>query len=109
DAINRSIHEAFKKAAELAPDRIEFTYRYAESFYHLDPPDWDAALKAWGALEEKAPTPVERETMRLHAANVLILQGKREHAQALLDTVTEEALQKQKEKLVAQLSEPVEK
>lgn len=109
DAINRSIHEAFKKAAELAPDRIEFTYRYAESFYHLDPPDWDAALKAWGALEEKAPTAVERETMRLHAANVLILQGKREHARALLDTVTEEALQKQKEKLVAQLSEPVEK
>ncbi len=109
EAIDRAIHEAFKKAAELAPDRIEFTYRHAESFYHLDPPDWDAALKAWGALEEKAPTAVERETMRLHAANVLILQGKPDHARALLATIREEALQKQKEKLVARLAETTEK
>lgn len=109
EAIDHAIHEAFKKAAELAPDRIEFTYRYAESFYHLDPPDWEAALKAWGALEEKAPTAVERETMRLHAANVLILQGKPDHARALLATIGEEALQKQKEKLVARLEETAEK
>lgn len=105
EAVDHAIHEAFRKAAELAPDRIEFTYRYAESFYHRDPPDWDAALKAWGALEEKAPTPIERETMRLHAANVLIKQGRHDHARALLDTITEEPLQKQKEKLVAQLAE----
>lgn len=105
DAINRAIHEAFRQAAELAPDRIEFTYRYAESFYDLESPDWDRALKAWGELEEKAPTPVERETMRLHAANILIRQGRREHARALLENVAEPALQKQKEKLVAQLAE----
>jgi outer membrane PBP1 activator LpoA protein len=75
----------------------------------MDPPDWDGALKAWGALEEKAPTAVERETMRLHAANVLIKQGKPDHARALLATVTEPALQKQKEKLVAELQPTVEK
>ncbi len=109
EAINHAIHEAFGHAAELAPDRIEFTYRYAESFYDMDPPDWDGALKAWGALEEKAPTAVERETMRLHAANVLIKQGKPDHAKALLATVTEPTLQKQKEKLVAQLQPSVEK
>jgi hypothetical protein len=45
------------QAAELAPDRIEFAYRYAEAFYDLEQPDWDAALKAWSALEEKATTP----------------------------------------------------
>ena len=42
------MHEAFRTAAELAPDRIEFTYRYAESFYDLEKPDWDGAFKAWG-------------------------------------------------------------
>jgi tetratricopeptide (TPR) repeat protein len=109
EAIDHAIHEAFRRAAELAPDRIEFTYRYAESFYDLDPPNWDAALKAWSELELKAPTAIERETMRLHAANVLIKQGKLEHARTLLNAVTEPTLAKQKEKLVAQLAPAVEK
>jgi len=105
-ALNKSMHAAFRRAAELAPDRIEFTYRYAESFYDLDPPDWDGALKAWAVLEEKAPTAVERETMRLHAAHVLIQQKRFVYARALLDSITEPPLQKQKEKLIAEL--PVE-
>jgi tetratricopeptide (TPR) repeat protein len=107
EAIDHAIHEAFRQAAELAPDRIEFTYRYAESFYDLDPPDWDAALKEWGKLEEKAPTPIERETMRLHAANILIKQGRADHARVVLDTVTQPELQKQKAKLLAELATPV--
>ena len=41
--------------------------------------------------------------MRLHAANILLKLGKRDHARALLDTVDEPKLQGQKEKLVAQL------
>lgn len=103
EALDKASHDAFKLAAELAPDRIEFTYRYGESFYDLDPPDWDGALKVWAALEEKAATPVERETMRLHAANVLIKQGKTDHARVVLSTVSEPSLQEQKQKLVAQL------
>ena len=103
EAIDHAIHEAFRQAAELAPDRIEFTYRYAESFYDLQPPDWDGALKEWAKLEEKAETPIERETMRLHAANVLIKQGKMDHARELLKTIEQTGLSKQKEKLVAQL------
>lgn len=104
EAIDHAIHEAFRQAAELAPDRIEFTYRYAESFYQLDPPDWDAALKEWSKLEEQAPTAIERETMRLHAANILIKQGRRDHARLVLDTVEQPELQAQKAKLVAQLT-----
>ena len=109
DALSHAMQEAFRQAAQLAPDRIEFTYRYAESFYDLENPDWDAALKAWNALEEKAPTELERQTMRLHVVNVLLKQGKAEHARVLLDTVTEPTLQGQKQKLVAQLPAPVEK
>jgi tetratricopeptide (TPR) repeat protein len=109
EAIDHSIHEAFRQAAELAPERIEFTYRYAESFYHLEPPDWDGALKAWSTLELKAPTSVERETMRLHTANVMIKQGKIDEARRVLDTITESALAKPKEKLVAQLNPAVDK
>jgi tetratricopeptide (TPR) repeat protein len=103
EGLNHAVHEAFRQAAELAPERIEFTYRYAESFYDLDPPDWDGALKQWSALEEKAATPLERETMRLHAANVLLKQGRTDHARIALSAVTEPSLQAQKQKLVAQL------
>jgi tetratricopeptide (TPR) repeat protein len=104
EALDGAMHHAFQRATELAPDRFEFAYRHAESFYDLEKPDWNAALKAWSALEEKAPTPIERQTMRLHAANICLKLGKRDHARALIETVDEPKLQGQKEKLVAQLS-----
>lgn len=104
EALDTAVHNAFKRAAELAPDRFEFAYRFAESFYDLEKPDWDSALKAWSALEEKAATPIERQTMRLHAANVLIKIGKLDHARALLETVDDPKLQGQKERLRPQLT-----
>jgi tetratricopeptide (TPR) repeat protein len=104
ETLDTAMHHAFKRASELAPDRFEFTYRFGESFYDLAMPDWEEALKVWNALEEKAPTAIERQTMRLHAANVSLKMGKREHATALLGTVDEPKLQGQKEKLVAQLA-----
>jgi tetratricopeptide (TPR) repeat protein len=109
DGLTHTMHEAFRQAAELAPDRIEFTYRYAESFYDLDPPDWDGALKAWSALEARAQSDLERQTMRLHAANVLAKQGQGDRARLLLDTVTEPALQAQRQKVVAELPAKAEK
>jgi len=109
DGLTHSMHEAFRQAAELAPDRIEFTYRYAESFYDLDPPDWDGALKAWNRLEAQAQTDLERQTMRLHAANVLVKQGEFARARLLLDTVTEPALSAQRQKVVAELPAKAEK
>src|SRR5204862_3878459 len=88
-SLDEAMHEGFKRAAELAPDRFEFAYRYAESFYDLEKPDWDGALKAWSGLEEKAPTAIERQTMRLHAVNICLKLGKRDHAKALLETIDE--------------------
>ncbi len=105
ETIDRTMLEAFAKAAALAPDRIEFTYRHAEAYYDLEKPDWEAALRAWAALEEKAENPIERETMRLHAAQVLIKQGHADRARLVLATVAEPALAAQKQKLVAQLED----
>jgi len=100
-ALDRSMHEGFRRAAELAPDRIEFTYRYAESFYDLANPDWAEAFKTWSQLEAKAQSELERQTMRLHEANVCFKEGKAEQARAILSTVTAPELQVQKQKLVA--------
>jgi hypothetical protein len=41
--------------------------------------------------------------MRLHAANILIKQGRTDHARLALAMVTAPELQAQKQKLVAQL------
>ncbi len=102
-ALDHSMHEAFRKASELAPDRFEFTYRYGESFYDMEEPDWPAALRVWESLEAKAQSEVERETMRLHQANVLLSMGKRDRALKVLDTVKDPACAVQKQKLIAKL------
>ncbi len=102
-ALDKAAQEAFRRAAELAPERIEFTYRYGESFYDLEQPDWPAALGWWRGLEQRVKPGLERQTVRLHEANVLQKQGKFSEARALLATVDEAALQKQKEKLAAQM------
>ncbi len=108
-AVDDAMFHAFQRAHELAPDRFEFAYRYAEAFNDLEKPDWNQALKLWSELEEKAPTPIERQVMRLQAANVCLKMGKPDHARALLESVDEPKLQEQKQKLVAQLGETPKK
>jgi tetratricopeptide (TPR) repeat protein len=94
----------FQRGAELAPDNFAYAYRAAEAYYDLAEPKWDAALAAWSALETKAQPGLEQQTIRLHAANVLIKMGRTDHARALLVTVTELALQKQKQTLLDELA-----
>jgi len=103
-SVDHAMHEAFRTAAELAPDRIEFTYRYAESFYDMKEPDWNAALGAWEGLEAHAKSEVERQTMRLHETNVLIKMGNTGQARRVLATVTLADLDAQKQRLAAQLA-----
>jgi tetratricopeptide (TPR) repeat protein len=102
-ALDHSMLEAFRRAAELAPDRIEYTYRYAYAFYDLDSPDWESALKAWRALESPAKPGLELQFLQLQEATVLLKQKKPDAARALLDAITEPKLAEQKQKLVVQL------
>jgi tetratricopeptide (TPR) repeat protein len=104
DSLDHSMQQAFKAAAQLAPDRIEFTYRYAESFYDMRDPDWAEALKAWSGLEARAQSDIERQTMRLHEANVLLNMGRNADAGKVLDTITDPKLDIQKQKLVARMA-----
>jgi tetratricopeptide (TPR) repeat protein len=102
--LDNAMLNAFRKASELAPNRIEFTYRYAEAFYDLETPDWAGALIQWAHLEDKAKTTLERETMRLHAVNVLIKDKRYDHASLLIKTIASPELEQQKQKLVNELS-----
>lgn len=95
---------AFRRGAELAPDNMAYAYRAAEAYYDLETPKWEEALKAWGVLEEKAKPGLEQQTIRLHAANVLHKLGRDDHARALLVTITEAPLLKQKQTVLDELA-----
>jgi tetratricopeptide (TPR) repeat protein len=100
--LDQTMLQSLKRAAELAPKNFAFAYRYAQSFYDLAEPNWDEALKVWGALEDECSPGLEKETIRLQAANILIKQKKFDHARLLLNTVTTEQLKAQKQTLVDQ-------
>jgi len=107
--LDHSMQEAFEQATALAPGNVAYAYRYGESFYDLERPEWAAALVFWRALEAKVSSPVEKETIRLHQANVLIKQAKFDEAREALATVNEAALQKQKQALLAGLESAAKK
>jgi len=104
ESLDKAMLAAFQRAAALAPDNFGYAYRSAEAYYDLAEPKWDDALAAWSALEARAKPGVEQQTIRLHAANVLIKQGKIDHAKVLLASVTEPPLQKQKQTLLDELA-----
>lgn len=106
---DEKMHAAFQHAAADAPDHIEFTYRYAESFEDLAAPDWEEAFRTWQALEPKAQSPVDLQIIQLREANIRLKQGQPAAAREILNRVTAPELAKQKQKLVAQLPENAKK
>jgi len=107
--LDAAMLEAFKRGAELAPDNFAYAYRAAEAYYDLEQPQWTEALARWTALEERAKPGIEQQTIRLHAANVLIKLGRIDHATALLASVTEQPLLKQKQTLLDELAKTAAK
>ena len=107
--LDKTMQDAFEQAMTLSPENIQYAYRYCESFYDLEIPEWEAALINWRALEEKVSTALEKQTIVLHEANILIKKGKLTEARGLLAKVDKEALQTQKQKLVAELEAAAKK
>jgi tetratricopeptide (TPR) repeat protein len=103
-ALDKAMLQAFARAAELAPANFGYAYRHAEAYYDLEAPQWDAALALWRKLDAGVETPLEHQTLRLHQANVLFKQGQAAEARALVDTVTEPTLAKQKQTLLDSLA-----
>jgi len=90
--IEGQMQTAFLRASKLDPDSWAYAYRYAESFYDLETPNWDEAISHWSSLEERAHPGIERQTVQLHEANILIKQGRFLAARDILEEVTEPVL-----------------
>jgi len=102
--LDKTMQDAFLQATLCAPDDWRYAYRYGLSFYDLEIGEWETALQFWKDFEKKLKPGVEQQTCRLHQAKVLVALHHFDEARAILATVTEPVLAKEKEKLVAELT-----
>jgi len=108
--LDKAMMEAFRRAAELAPNDFSYAYQYAKGFYEIDPPRWEEALTQWQQLEMRpVATTTLRHMVRLQKANVLIKLGRIEEARAELEHVTDPKLAEDKQTLLDQLAPKAEK
>ncbi len=103
-SLDKTMHEAFEQAMQLAPGDWRYAYRYGLSFYDLELAEWEAALQFWKDFENTLAPGVEKETCRLHQAKVLVAQHHFGEARAVLETVNEPLLARQKEKVADELN-----
>jgi len=104
--VDEALLHAFREASRLAPDNWRYSYRFGLAFDEVGSPNWAEALAFWREFESRLKPGVEQQTCRLHQARILAAQGELSQANALLETVTETALAKQKARLSADLAAP---
>ena len=108
-ALDRAMLQAFQRATDNALGNMAYAYRHAEAYYDLQEPKWDEALATWQQLEHRASAGLERQTIQLHEAKVLLALGKRDEAQARLDGVSDLRLTAQKQTLLDEFGPKSEK
>ncbi|HLP25435.1 MAG TPA: hypothetical protein VK477_07150, partial [Acidobacteriota bacterium] len=99
-ALDKSMLEAFQRAADLSPADLSLAYQHAKAYYEIEPPRWDEALAAWEKLGGRANTESMRQLVKLQRANILVKLGRGNEAHALLDQVTDLKLTDEKQKVL---------
>jgi tetratricopeptide (TPR) repeat protein len=100
DKIDRQMLEAFRSAADLAPENRDFQMRYGEAFLDIEKPDWPTALAHWEKFQLKAHEGAEADAVRLHRAHVLVALNRPEEARSLAENVQTPALLVTKEQIL---------
>ena len=91
----------FAEASRLEPLNTEYARGYAETFYSLPQPDWEAALAAWRHFAEISP---RKDFAQANLARVHLKLGQKDAARECLDKVQGPDFQR----LKARLSERIE-
>lgn len=85
--LDAKMQSEFLVASALEPENFDALWRYAESFYDAEAPDWSRALVAWDRVARKIPS-ARRDALvpavRLHRARALVELGKFEEADTIL-------------------------
>lgn len=100
ERLDADLLNAFKSAAELQPDNLDFQMRYGEAFHDVASPDWQAALDHWNSLSVDSLAPATADAVRLHSAFALIQLQRFDEARELASQVTSPALLRDAEALI---------
>lgn len=82
--------ELYEKAMRMDPKNFVMATDLAHTYYGIQPPRTDAAIKAWNYALELASDDVEREGIYLHLARVNSTGERFEEARKYLNLVTNE-------------------
>lgn len=102
--LDSTLLAAFRRAAELSPDRGDFWFRWAEAHADVDPVDWSAVERAWREIELRGGwTDLQAQGIRLHRARALVELGRPDEARELLKGVIHPALEASRQTVVERL------
>lgn len=99
-ALDKSMLDAFQRAADLAPADLSLAYQHAKAYYEISPPRWEEALAVWEKLGGRATSETMRQLVKLQRANILVKLGRGDEARAVLDQVTDMKLTDEKQKVL---------
>lgn len=93
DQLDREILNAFKTAANLAPNEVALQFRYGEAFYDVAAPDWQIALNHWQSIQYSLPMdPLQIDALRIHLARCFMALNNISDAQSALQQVSQPSL-----------------
>jgi len=87
DEIDAKMQSEFLAACASDAENFEPFWRFAESFYDVENPDWPRALSAWERVERKLPAEHRAEmepVVALHRARALVELGQFDEADKIL-------------------------
>lgn len=95
----------YSNATRLDPEDFRLAADVAQTFYGVQPPRWEEALRAWTNAFRLASDDEEREGVHTHFARVKIKAGQLPEAQAHLNSVTNSLYADLKRRLTRVLQE----
>ena len=106
EVLDAKMVEAFRAAAELAPEDLSYQFRYGECFYDLPDPDWAVPLAFWESLTDRSDlTAIQREATLLHRARCLGELARYDEARAMAKEITAEGLTATRDALITAIDE----
>jgi tetratricopeptide (TPR) repeat protein len=91
--------DLYRQAMKLDPTNLVLATDYAQSYYGIQPPRVEDALKAWNHCLTLAKNDVEKEGLYLHLARVELNSGRLDDAQKHLSLVKDPAMDELKNRL----------
>jgi tetratricopeptide (TPR) repeat protein len=104
EGIDLEIQNRFRKAAMLAPAHLPYRLRYAQSFFDIATPNWEAALEEWQQLVNFVESPEEKQMMQLYMAKTRFEMGHHTAARKIINGIDDPSLAHSKDILLKQIN-----